>query len=165
MDLGKLRGLKKLIDEEVQLYSKLKSLFQEKRKILISNKVDDLLIVDEKILNIVDSIKSSVNLRERISEQPENKQLTLSQIIAEAEKYDKDLAHEFSLAQQEVHTLIKEISHEEMVIKELLRHGMNLVNKTLNMISNAAAIAGEYNSAGKNTHSEIDRISSVIEEV
>ena len=52
-----------------------------------------------------------------------------------------------------------------MVIKELLRHGMNLVNKTLNMISNAAAIAGEYNSAGKNTHSEIDRISSVIEEV
>ena len=165
MDLGKLKELKKLIDEEVQLYSELKDLFHEKRKILVANDVEALLSVDEKILNVVDSIKSSVSLRERISGDSATSGLTLTQMISEAQKYDENLADEFSAAQVKVHSLIKDIAHEEMVVKELLRHGMNLVNKTLNMISNAVSIAGDYNRDGKNVQSEIDRISSVVEEV
>ena len=42
---------------------------------------------------------------------------------------------------------------------------MNLVNKTLNLISNAVSMAGDYNRTGKNVQSDIDRISSIVEEV
>lgn len=165
MDLGKLREIKSLIDEEVELYSTLKSLFQEKRKVLVSNDVEALLSVDDRILNIVASIETAVNYRKRFSETHYGRNLNMSEMIFEAEKLDNDLAVNFKDGQTIVQNLMKEIAHEERVIKELLRHGMNLVNKKLNMISNATSIAGDYNRTGRSVNSSIDRISSVVEEV
>lgn len=165
MDLGNLKVVKNLIEEELELYSDLNGLFEEKRKILVSNSVDALLEVDEKILNVVGAIQSSVNHRQLVVSKFGFKVENLTQMINFAKEYDNELAQEFKLTQEKINYLISEIAHKERIIKELLRHGMNMVNKTLNMISNATSMAGDYNSYGKSTNGEIDRISSVVEEV
>ena len=159
MDLGNLKTIKNLIDEELELYSVLNNQFEEKRKILISNSVDALLSIDEKILNTVDSIKSSVNYRQTIARKFGIDATNLTQLIALSQNYDS----EFS--QEKINGLINEIAHKERIIKELIRHGMNIVNKTLSMISNASSIAGDYNNHGQSVQSEISRISSIVEEV
>ena len=165
MDLGNLKTIKNLIDEELELYFILNTQFEEKRKILISNSTDELLAIDEKILNTVDSIKSSVNHRQIVSSKLGIPSFNMSQIINVTKEIDKDLAEEFTSVQSRIQSLIKEIAYKERVIKELIRHGMTLVNKTLNMISNVTSIAGDYNNHGQSIQSEIGSISSVIEEV
>ncbi len=165
MDLGNLKTIKNLIDEELELYSVLNNQFEEKRKILISNSVDALLSIDEKILNTVDSIKSSVNYRQTIARKFGIDATNLTQLIALSQNYDSELAKEFKFSQEKINGLINEIAHKERIIKELIRHGMNIVNKTLSMISNASSIAGDYNNHGQSVQSEISRISSIVEEV
>lgn len=165
MDLGNLTTIKNLIDEELELYSILNNQFEEKRKILITNSVDDLLAIDEKILNTVDSIKSSVNYRQTLSHKFGIEASNLTQMIALAQSVDEKLAHEFKITQEEINNLINEIAHKERIIKELIKHGMNIVNKTLNMISNASSVAGDYNHHGQSVQSQIGMISSIVEEV
>lgn len=165
MDLGNLKTIKNLIDEELELYSVLNNQFEEKRKILVSNSVDELLVIDEKILNTVDSIKSSVNHRQILSNKFGIQATNLTQMISLVQSVDKELANEFKSTQIKINNLINEIAHKERIIKELLRHGMNIVNKTLNMISSAASIAGDYNNHGQSVQNEIGRISSIVEEV
>lgn len=160
-----LEELKNLIDEEIQLYRVLDTQFEEKRKILISNNADELLKIDEKILNTVDEIKSAVYHRQTVSKLVAGKDLSLSEMISAAKESAPELAGEFEIAKDQIAKLSEEIARKERIIKELLRHGMNLVNKTLNLISNAASIAGDYNRTGKNVQSSIDRISSIVEEV
>jgi len=163
--LRNLEELKNLIDEEIQLYRVLDTQFEEKRKILISNNADELLKIDEKILNTVDEIKSAVYHRQTVSKLVAGKDLSLSEMISAAKESAPELAGEFEIAKDQIAKLSEEIARKERIIKELLRHGMNLVNKTLNLISNAASIAGDYNRTGKNVQSSIDRISSIVEEV
>ncbi len=160
-----LEELKKSIYEEIQLYKTLDELFEEKRKVIISNKAEDLLKVDEKILNVVDSIKSAVNHRQTLSKILADKNLSISEMIELAKTSAPTLVGEFEAAQNQIIELSNEIARKERIIKELLRHGMNLVNKTLNLISNAVSMAGDYNRTGKNVQSDIDRISSIVEEV
>lgn len=157
--------LKNSIFEEIELYKSLDTLFEEKRKILISNNADNLLKIDEKILNLVDEIKSVVCHRQTLAKLIAGKDLNMSEMIETAKEHAPELVCEFEHAQKQIKELSEEIARKERIIKELLRHGMNLVNKTLNLISNAASIAGDYNRAGKNVQSDIDRISSIVEEV
>ena len=160
-----LKILINLISEEIELYSTLNNLFEYKRQVLISNSVEDLLSVDEKILNTVDSIKSAVHHRQIITSKLGYMSLNLTQMIELANDIDIYLANEIKESQIQINELIKEIAHKERIIKELIRHGMNLVNKKLNIFSNATTIAGDYNSYGQNVQGELGRISSVIEEV
>lgn len=165
MDLGNLKIIKNLIDGELELYSNLNNQFEEKRKILVSNSVDELLSIDEKILNTVDSIKSSVNHRQKLASKFGIYATNLSQLIVLSQEIDEEVANEFKISQEKINELISQIAHKERIIKELIRHGMNIVNKTLNMISNATSIAGDYNNLGQSVQGEIGRISSVVEEV
>ncbi len=165
MDLGNLKTIKSLIDEELELYSILNEQFEEKRKILISNSVDNLLSIDEKILNTVDSIKSSVNHRQMISNKFGIQATNLTQMIELSQGLDNNLASEFKISQEKINELINQIAHKERIIKELIRHGMNIVNKTLSIISNATSMAGDYNNHGQSVQGEISRISSIVEEV
>lgn len=163
--MNNLEELKKSIDEEIQLYTTLNELFEEKRKILISNKADDLLKIDESILNTVDTVKSVVNHRQRISKLISGKDLSLSEIIAVANSSQSPLVSDFEFAQKQIVELTQELANKERIIKELIHHGMTMVNKTLKLIAGTTPIAGDYNRTGKNVQSGIDKISSVIEEV
>lgn len=162
MNLEKLVEIKISIEEELKLYEELSVLFEEKRKVLIANKVDSLLAVDDKILNVVDALKASVNHRFMLSN---NKNIGISKFITYAQNVNIELADEMKNLQVKINTLIEKIAQQERVIKELLRHGLILVTKTLNLISNATPAAGDYNNLGKNIHNEIGKISSVVEEV
>lgn len=163
--MEKLNEIKNLINDEIALYTELSSLFEKKRKVLIANDVENLLAVDEEILIKVEEIKASVNYRQTITAHIGRSDMSLSEMIDVANKFDKNLSEELSKAQKQINSLIEKLAGQERVIKELLRHGMTMVSKTLNMISNAVSVAGDYNSSGKNVQSEIDKISSIVEEV
>lgn len=163
--MNNLEELKNSIKEEIQLYNVLNTLFEEKRKILISNKAEDLLKVDDKILNTIDSVKSAVNHRQTISKLVAGKDLSLTEIIALAKSSQNSLVADFEAAQKQIVELSEELATKERIIKELIHHGINMVDKTLKLISNTTSIAGDYNRTGKNVQSDISRISSVVEDV
>ena len=165
MNIEKLKILKSLINEELELYVELDNYFEDKRKILISNSTEELLAIDDKILNTVASIKSAVNHRQHVTLKCGYRTLNMTQIIELSKNIDITIAEEFKTIQKEINELIKEIAKKERIIKELIRHGMNMVNRTLGLISNATVLSGDYNNRGKSTQGEINRISSVVEEV
>ncbi len=165
MDLGNLEELKNLINEEIELYKGLKSLFEDKRLALVSNNVPSLLEVDDKILTCIEAIKSAVNHRRTIAKLSGNSNLNMSEMISLARGFSPELADELSQSKDKINSLLAEIAQTERIIKELLHHGMKLVTKTLNMITNSASIAGDYDRSGKNITTEIGQISSVVEEV
>lgn len=163
--MNNLEELKNSINEEIQLYNALNTLFEEKRKILISNKADDLLKVDDKILNTIDSVKTVVNHRRIVSKLVAGKDLSLTEIIALAKSSQNSFVADFEAAQKQIIELSEELATKERIIKELIHHGINMVDKTLKLISNTTSIAGDYNRTGKNVQSDISRISSVVEDV
>ena len=168
MNSEKLKLLKALIDEEVELYTTLSSYFEEKRKILISNSTDALLEIDDRILNTVASIKSAVNHRQNVTAKCGYSSLNMSQMIELAKNIDLNITEEFQASQFKIQNLIEEIAKKERIIKELIKHGMNMVNRTLGLISNVTnspSLSGDYNSYGKSNQSVISQISSVVEEV
>ena len=112
-----LEELKKSIYEEIQLYKTLDELFEEKRKVIISNKAEDLLKVDEKILNVVDSIKSAVNHRQTLSKILADKNLSISEMIELAKTSAPTLVGEFEAAQNQIIELSNEIARKERIIK------------------------------------------------
>ena len=62
-----LKNLIKIIDQEIEAYSRLKELFEEKRDLLKKAKSDDLGVVDNKILATNDSIVKLNGMRKNIS--------------------------------------------------------------------------------------------------
>lgn len=163
--MEQLKKLKILIDEEIELYEALSRYFEEKRQVLIANDVEGLLSVDDKILNTVDAIKAVVKSRMELCSLFGDANMGVSRMIEEARKCDPELADGFLKAKEKIQSLTEEIAAKERIIKELLYHGMKIVTKTLGVISGAVSSAEDYNSLGQNTHSNIDKISSIVEEV
>lgn len=165
--LENLNNLNNLISYELGLYEKLRDFYAEKKKILIASKVDELCAIDDEILKLTDEIKSALNHRRTFCKGLGRENICLSDLEVEAKTLDKALADEFREKKQQTKTLIEEIKKQEKSSLELIRHGINIVNKTLNLITNKTAVpvAGEYDSSGKASPNGLMQMSLVSEEV
>lgn len=159
------KNLINLIEDEIKLYESLKGLFEIKRQVLIQNDVEGLLEADDKILTKVEEIKSSVNLRQTLAKFIGKSNLNMSGMIELAKDIDSNEVERLEQLQLKINELTAEVARQERTIKELLHHGMNMVSKTLSLVTNAVSISGDYTRSGKNTQNPISQISSVVEEV
>ena len=147
-----LRKLITAIDKEIEAYSELRELFEEKKELLKKAKSDDLGVVDNKILATNGSIVKLNESRKSLSMELIGKDGTMSDFIGFASVNQP----EFKEALEERKVKICNISDELVLLNnqnvELIKHGIVITDKMLETVVNAFAPQGSiYNGAGKTT--------------
>ena len=157
MDKKIFYNLIEILDKEIDAYSRLKNLFEEKKEILKQSKADELGNVDNRIITLNSEITKLNKSREKISEDIIGESVNMSRFI----EYAKENAPEFVPALEERKVKICNIIPELTLLNnqnvELLKHGIIISNKMLETIINAFAPQGcNYNGAGKTDTHDID---------
>ena len=157
MDKKIFYNLIEILDKEIDAYSRLKDLFEEKKEILKQSKADELGNVDNRIIALNNEITKLNKSREKISEEIIGESVNMSRFI----EYAQENAPEFVPALEEKKVKICNIIQELTLLNnqnvELLKHGIIISNKMLETIINAFAPQGcNYNGAGKTDTHDID---------
>ena len=141
-----------LIDKEIEAYSKLKELFEEKKELLIKAKADDLGVLDNKILALNDSIVKLNEARKNASIELLGKDGSMSDFIAFAEANQPEQKEGLMLRKVKICNIFDQLALLNNQNVELIKHGIVITNKMLETIVNAFAPQGSiYNGAGKTT--------------
>ena len=116
--------------QEIALYQKLKELFKLKREILIKNDLKSLRTIDEKIMTQIRAIKS------------------FKEPIQRSETHKKEL---FKLAQ--------ELSRLNKINSELIKNGIKLADKKLEILVHLTSTKTTYSNQGRFEQEGITTIS------
>ncbi len=157
MDKKIFYNLIEILDKEIDAYSRLRDLFEEKKEILKQSKADELGNVDNRIVALNNEITKLNQSREKISIELMGENVNMSRFIG----YAKEHAPEFVPALEERKVKICNIIPELTLLNnqnvELLKHGIIISNKMLETIIDAFAPQGcNYNGAGKTDTHDID---------
>lgn len=148
----KFKKLINILDKEIEAYSKLRDLFEEKKALLKKAKSDDLGVVDNKILATNESIVKLNNLRKNLSMELLGKDGSMSEFIDFAENNFPDIKEELALRKVKICNILDQLVLLNNQNVELIKHGITITNKMLETIVNAFAPQGSiYNGAGKTT--------------
>jgi len=141
-----------ILDKEIEAYSVLKDLFEEKRDLLKKAKSDDLGVVDNKILAQNESIVKLNNLRKNLSMELIGKDGSMSDFIEFAEVNQPDQKEALLLRKVKICNNLDQLVLLNNQNVELIKHGIIITDKMLETIINAFAPQGSiYNGAGKTT--------------
>ena len=160
------RNLIKTLDKEIEAYTHLRDLFQEKKELLKKAKSDDLGVVDNKILAANDSIVKLNNIRKSISMELLGKDGSMSDFIELAEESEPDQKEALLLRKVKICNILDELVLLNNQNVELIKHGIVITNKMLETIVNVFAPQGSnYNGAGKTTDTHDLDMWTINEEV
>ena len=156
---------KEVIDEEIQAYETLDELYSIKQSILVQRKSDALWDIDSQIVKEAEIIKEINKKRKNVAKYLGNEDITLAEVIEKAKQSNKDLADKLSNQKERLNLLSNSLSHRENTNLHLIKHGLVMVQKTLDIIVDAIVPqTKQYNKDGKNTEMDKSLISSIIEE-
>ena len=156
---------KETVDEEIKIYEEMEQLYKLKQAVLVQCKPDELWNVDEKIVSRINTIKELSSRRKEAGKYLGNENITMSEVIKKAMNSNKKLAENFEKQKKTLNLLTTSISLYENSNRELIKHGLNVTEKKLNIIFNTLSPHGnQYDNSGKNTGSGDLKISSVVEE-
>ena len=148
----KIKKLISILDKEIEAYSKLKDLFEEKRDLLKKAKSDDLGVVDNKILAQNESIVKLNNMRKSLSMELLGKDGSMSDFIEFAEVHVPEQKEALLLRKVKICNNLDQLVLLNNQNVELIKHGIIITDKMLETIINAFAPQGSiYNGAGKTT--------------
>lgn len=165
MTQNTLYEFKELVDKEIKAYEDIDELYKLKQAVLVQGKSDALWDVDAKIVSKMKSISELHAVRKNVAKYLGNENLTMSEAIESARNSNKVLADNLQQQKEKLNVLAGSISLQEKTNMELIKHGLVMVGKTLNILVNAfLPQPNEYNKDGKNVGNEEMQISSVIEE-
>ena len=162
----KFKKLITLIDKELEAYSELENLFEQKRDLLKQAKSDDLGVIDNKILALNDSIVKLNNARKSASIELLGKDGSMSDFISFAEVNQPDQKEALLLRKVNICNKIDRLVLLNSQNVELIKHGITITNKMLETIVNAFAPQGSiYNGAGKTTETHDLDMWTINEEI
>ena len=148
----KFQNLIKILDKEIEAYSKLKDLFEEKRDLLKKAKSDDLGVVDNKILAVNERIVKLNAEQKNASMELLGKDGVMSDFIKLAEENLPEVKEALMLRKVKICNISEQLVLLNNQNVELIKHGIIITNKMLETIVNAFAPQGSiYNGAGKTT--------------
>lgn len=161
-----LQEFKHVIDEEIKAYEDLGELYQVKQTVLINGKSDALWDIDAQILSKADDIKLLNQKRKEVAKYLGDENLTMSEIIEKAKEANDSLAPKLEIQQGKLKLLAKSLKLQEETHMNLIKHGLIMVNKTIDIIvSTVFPQTKQYNKLGQNIETDKSLISSVSEEV
>ena len=160
------KNLIKILDQEIEAYSKLKDLFEEKKELLKKAKSDDLGVVDNKILAANDSIVKLNATRKTLSMELLGKDGSMSEFISFAEQNQPDQKEALMLRKVKICNILDQLVLLNNQNVELIKHGIIITDKMLETIINAFAPQGSiYNGAGKTTDTRDLNMWTINEEI
>ncbi len=160
-----IKTLENIVDKEIDGYKNIEKLYVDKKEILIKGKSTELFDVDAKIVDTFKSISNYSEMRKNISKSMNMPTFSLTDIINNIKQQDAQAAENLEKKRDEVKELSQKIFELEKVNLELLKHGMHVTNKTLEIIiKGLKPITEEYNKNGKNITKDQLEMSSIIEE-
>lgn len=160
-----IENLEKYIDEEITGYKDIEKLYIDKKEILVHGKSNDLLNIDSRILNTLQSINNVVSKRVDLLLKLNIKKPNMSEIINYLKETQPTAVSRFEEKKKVINDLSKKISKLEKLNLELTKHGINMTNKTLEAILKSVTVTTkEYDQRGKNISGENLEMSSIVEE-
>lgn len=158
---------KEAVDEEIQAYESLGELYMIKQSILVQGKSDALWDIDAQIVSKVDDIKELNKKRKEVAKYLGDENITMSEIIEKAKEANNTLAGKLESQKTKLNLLAKSLSLQEDTNMTLIKHGLTMVGKTIDIIVGAIlpqGQEGQYNNHGKSIKIDKSLISSVVEE-
>jgi hypothetical protein len=160
-----LTKFQEVVDEEIKAYEKLGELYKLKQSILIQRKVDILWDVDAQIIKEAEDIKFINQKRKNVGKYLGDENITLSAVIEKARKSNEDLAKKMENQKTKLKILSKSLVLQEKTIMTLIKHGLVMVGKTLDIIIGVISPhSKQYDQKGHNIDMDKSMISSIIEE-
>ena len=154
--------LEKLLDQEIESYSKLESYIVEKKNSLIKGDIEKLKYIDieiEKFNSVISKLEGKKN---QISKKFGDENLTLKEII---ERIDNDAESKRLLnSREKLLNIVNNVQKQNKTNKELLKHALKLVENSINIIANVLIPeCSAYNNYGKANKASA-KISSIVQE-
>ena len=160
-----IQTLENLIDKEIDGYKNIEKLYTDKREILISGKSTNLYDVDAKISDSYKMLHNAFETRQKLTKAMDIPTSSMTDIINKIKEQDKAAAEKLESKKQEVNELAQRLCKLENTNMELLKHGMHVTNKTLEIIIRGLKpITNEYNQRGQNITKDQLEMSSIVEE-
>jgi len=159
---------KEVVDEEIQAYESLGELYEIKQSILIQGKSDSLWDIDEKILKRADEIRKLNTKRKEVAKYLGNEDFTISEIIEKAKAANDSIAGNLEAQKSKLNILANSLCLQEKTNITLVKHGLIMVGKTLDIIVGALLPQvqnGQYDKQGQSVKSDKSFLSSINEEV
>lgn len=159
---------KEVVDEEIQAYESLGELYKIKQSLLVQGKSDVLWDIDAQIVSRADNIKKLNQKRKEIAKYLGDENFTISEIIEKAKAANDSIADKLETQKTKLKILAKSLTLQENTNMTLIKHGLTMVGKTLDIIVGALlpqVQSGQYNSSGQSVESDKSMISSIVEEV
>ena len=152
------QNLIQTLEGEIQSYTELRDLFQEKKETLKQSKPDDLGILDNKIISCNNKIKNFNKSRQNIAmEIIGNENANMSDFIKKAKYEASEYVNILQDKKDVICELIKELDLLNQQNLELLKHGMTITNKMLeSVIEVFSPKVSFYNGSGKTDVREVD---------
>ena len=160
-----IKTLENIIDKEIDGYKDIEKLYMDKKEILIHGKSEELMNVDEKIMNAYKGLNNSLEARRVVMKSMEMPTFSMTDLINKIKSADEEAAKNFEAKKTEENKLAQRIFELDRVNLELIKHGMHVTNKTLEIIIRGLKpITNEYNQKGQNITKKQLEMSSIIEE-
>lgn len=160
-----IKTLENIIDKEIDGYKDIEKLYMDKKEILIHGKSEELMNVDEKIMNAYKGLNNSLEARRVVMKSMEMPTFSMTDLINKIKSADEEAAKNFEAKKTEANKLAQRIFELDRINLELIKHGMHVTNKTLEIIIRGLKpITNEYNQKGQNITKEQLEMSSIIEE-
>lgn len=163
-----LQQIKEIVDEEIQAYESLGDLYTVKQSILVQGKSDALWDVDAQIISRADIIRSINQKRKNLFKYMGDENMSMSQIIEKAKASNEPIVENLEMQRTKLRILAKSLSLQEKTNMSLIKHGLTMVGKSIEIIVGAVMPElkrGHYNSSGHNVDMDKSEISSIVEEV
>lgn len=157
---------KDVIDEEIQAYESLDELYKIKQSILTQGKSDELWDVDAKIIDKANVIRELNGKRKLIAGYFGDENFSMSDIVEKAKQFDVEIAGKLELQRNKLNILAKSISLQEKINMSLIKHGLVMVGKSIDIIVDAVLphMKGQYDKKGHTIQNDKRILSSVVEE-
>ena len=150
-------NLIEILDKELNAYTQLKELFEEKKEVLKHSKPDDLGVLDNKILALNNRILKLNDSRKELSESAFGENANMSRFIELAKENAPEYVNALTERKVKICKIIPELTLLNNQNVELLKHGVIMSNKMLETIIDAFAPQGcNYNGAGKTDMHDVD---------
>jgi hypothetical protein len=157
---------KEIVDEEIQAYEQLEDLYSIKQEVLVKGNSDKLWDVDSKIVKNSERIKKITQKRKEISKYLGHENFTMSEIIEKAKNANDVIADTLELQKSKLKILGNSLIKQESTNINLIKHGLTMVSKSLDIIVNVLAPhSKQYNNLGQNVNCDNRLVSSIIEDV
>lgn len=160
-----LTKFEEAVNEEIRAYEEMEELYRLKQAVLIQGKSDALWGVDEKIVDNMKNIKNLNSKRKEAAKYLGDENFTISDVIDKAKLSNDTIAKKLAEQKVKLNVLSSSLSLYEKTNLDLIKHGLIMAGKKLNIIVNTVLPPpNQYNSSGKTVGNEKIEISSIVEE-